>query len=142
MTRINVIRPQDLLDQHLLAEHRELPRVFTQAAAAHAAGRRPVIPPRYTLGKGHVTFFYDKLPWLARRHAALTRECVARGFQVRTDGLVVPDIPTVEWEPDVADLEVNLERLREKLRAPPRPDFYRHRGVVVGPTWYDAPPRT
>lgn len=145
MTRINVIRPQDLLDQHLLAEHRELPRIFplaVQDAARKVFTRATPPPTRYTLGKGHVTFFYNKLPWLARRHAALTGECVARGFQVRTDALIVPDSPAVEWEPDAADLEVNLKRLREKLQAPPRPDFYRHGGVVVAPTWYDPPPRT
>ena len=33
MTRINVVPPRLLLDEHLLAEYRELPRVFALAKA-------------------------------------------------------------------------------------------------------------
>lgn len=37
MTRINVVDPRDLTDEHLFAEWRELPRVFTLAAGSPAA---------------------------------------------------------------------------------------------------------
>ena len=140
MTRINLLKPKHLLDQHLLAEHRELPRVLPLAAAAYTAGRKVQIPPKYTLGKGHVTFFYDKLPFLVVRHYALTQECISRGFKVQPEPLTLlalPNGPMTVWEPDADDVEVNLARLREKVRSPPRPNFYRHRGVVVPVTWYD-----
>lgn len=139
MTRINTIKPCKLTDQHLLAEHRELPRIFGQAYDAYMAGRKVQASSRYTLGKGHVVFFYDKLEWLATRHRALTLECVSRGFKVQQEPIVPPaEIQSVEWEPTAADMEVNLERLRAKLAAPPRPNFYRYRGMPVPENWYDT----
>ena len=53
MTRVNTIKPYKLTDQHLLAEHRELPRIFGQAYDAYMAGRKVQASSRYTLGKGH-----------------------------------------------------------------------------------------
>lgn len=41
MTRINVIEPSRLSDQHLGAEYRELPRVFGLVRDAIARGERP-----------------------------------------------------------------------------------------------------
>lgn len=139
MTRINLLKPALLTDQHLLAEHRELPRIFGRAYAAFMAGRKVQASTSYTLGKGHVVFFYDKLQWLATRHHTLTLECVSRGFKVQQESIVAPsEVPSVAWEPTAADVEVNLERLQAKMAAPPRPDFYRHRGQVVPAGWYDA----
>ena len=61
MTRINVVPPAELCNKHLLAEYRELPRVFGLAKPVDDA------PSAYVLGKGHVRFFYDKLGYLAKR---------------------------------------------------------------------------
>ena len=129
MTRINVIPPAELLDQHLLAEYRELPRVFALA--------RPLRPGEqvqaYTLGRGHVLFFYDKLEWLAARQAALIAECEARGFQV-----VHKNIPSLgkhppelrgTWSPGRAACLTNLARLAD--RQSKRPGFYRLRGETA-----------
>ena len=138
MTRINTVDPKVLTDQHLLAEHRELPRIFPLARAALERGDVSG-PERYTMGAGHVRFFYQRTAWLAVRHRALTAECERRGFRVQR-GELVP-IKGVEWAPDDDDVVVNLERLREKLAAPPRPGFYRHCGVVVGADWYDLSAR-
>lgn len=57
MTRINLVPVQNLCDQHLLAELRELPRIPN----AVEKGRYSLlnVPTEYVLGKGHVTFFYD-----------------------------------------------------------------------------------
>lgn len=44
--------------------------------------------------------------------------------------------PPSGWAPDAADVEVNLERLRERLKAAPRPGFYTWRGAPVGPDFY------
>lgn len=81
MTRINVgVRPLELPDKLLLAEHREITRIPN----AVKSGRAKVVdlPERFTLGKGHVKFFYDKLGYLRRRYADLLQECRARGFAV------------------------------------------------------------
>lgn len=80
MTRINCVPPAELCGKHLVAEYRELPRVFALVRAAIARRERFVHVDRYTLGKGHVRFFYTRLAWLAGRQAALIAEMVHRGY--------------------------------------------------------------
>jgi len=85
MTRINLVPPATLARQHLVAEYRELPRVFGLVHKAQAKGRTPAdcdIPKSYRLGAGHVTFFYDKLSWLLWRQMALIQEMDRRGYAV------------------------------------------------------------
>ena len=77
MTRINVVPPSELCDKHLIAEYRELPRVFALARPCQDA------PKEYTLGKGHVKFFYDKLAFLRSRFINLVAECERRGFNIK-----------------------------------------------------------
>lgn len=48
MTRINLVPVEELADQHLLAEYRELPRCLNKPT------RSPSDFPVYVLGKGHV----------------------------------------------------------------------------------------
>lgn len=74
MTRINLVDPSELCDQHLLAEHRELTRIPN----AVARGRFSLVgqPADYKLGEGHVRFFFDKLAFLQRCYAALHEECM------------------------------------------------------------------
>lgn len=135
MTRINVIAPRNLLDQHLFAEYRELPRVFSLARAA--IGRDVKAPKNYTMGTGHVKFFYDKTPWLAQRHTAIVTELLKRGYDLkRTDALVpVEGYPPSDWSPSPADVEVNMERLRLRLREK-NGAFYTHYKQSVGMDFY------
>jgi hypothetical protein len=93
MTRINAhIRPIKLCDQHLVAEYREILR--TNALAIKRARKEGVamlgnIQQSFTLGGGHVTFFYDKLLYIHLRFNALRSELVNRGMN-----------PTIEWQLD------------------------------------------
>lgn len=83
MTRINVVHPWELANQHLLAEYRELPRVFNLVRNQQDKGNKPSdlnIPSEYALGKGHVTFFYDKLLYLKNRQERIIQEMIARGY--------------------------------------------------------------
>lgn len=80
MTRINSsINPKYLIDSHLLAELRELPRIFT-AVSKRIEKNQPFddIPEKFTLGTGHVKFFYDKLKFLFYRHIRLREEYLRR----------------------------------------------------------------
>lgn len=135
MTRINVVPPETLTDQHLLAEYRELPRVLPLAAAAV---RRGIVlgPPRYTLGKGHVTFFYGRTDYLVGRHTVIVMELLRRGYNLsRREPLVaVAGCGVSRWAPTERDILVNLERLRERLRS--RPDFYTLRGTPASVDFY------
>lgn len=78
MTRINLVPVEELSDQHLLAEYRELPRIV------HAVISKKVlikdIPDSYRLGTGHVKFFYNKIIFLSERYQLIFAELRFRGF--------------------------------------------------------------
>ena len=80
MTRINLVPPSELCDQHLLAEHRELTRIPN--AIARGKYSLEGQPSDYKLGEGHVRFFFDKMYFLYRRYEDLHLECLRRGFNV------------------------------------------------------------
>ena len=81
MTRINAgVHPNELSDKHLLAEHREIKRIPNMVKSGKAKIEN--IPEKFTLGKGHVKFFYNKLKWLFDRYELIYDECIKRGFNV------------------------------------------------------------
>lgn len=81
MTRVNCIPVRQLARQHLVAEYRELPRVFALAQAAYLRGEDPLDFPRtYRLGTGHVKFFYSRIGYLVRRQRQLIAEMRRRGY--------------------------------------------------------------
>ena len=82
MTRINVgIPPTELINQHLIAEHREIKRIPN--CIAKGKYNMEGIPNKFKLGTGHVKFFYDKLLYLKKRYISLYNECLRRGFNVQ-----------------------------------------------------------
>ena len=130
MTRINTIDPVDLLDQHLMAEYRELPRAVNKANPDHAK-----IPPSYRMGKGHVLFFYNKTTWLVERHQAIVAELLERGYNLSHTGSLVA-VESFPWSPCTCDHEVNLERLQERLSD--KVIYYTLWGEPVPPDYYDS----
>lgn len=117
MTRINVVHPSILTRQHLLAEWHEIGRIITLAEA----GVNPnEIPERYTLGKGHMKFFVDKLGYITLRMGWLAKEMRLRGYTVdelKQINAVARAIVVGfgdPWTPDITDLTVNLCRLIER----------------------------
>ncbi len=125
MTRINCVPVAELSRQHLVAEYRELPRVFALAGRARAAGRMDG-PAEYTLGTGHMRFFYTRLGYLADRHAALVAEMKRRGYQPSYAGVRRADYPDIPddcwggWTPTPEALALNRARLIERGGAAPR----------------------
>ena len=125
MTRINCVPPSELSAAHLVAEYRELPRIFALVRAAIARGETPDDrrnPAAYTLGAGHVRFFYARLGYLAARQADLVREMQARGYvPTFTDpaGLLagIPQAWQGDWSPTTEALALNRARLAERLAA-------------------------
>ena len=117
MTRINVVPPEELDVKHLVAEYRELPRVFKLAFNAWREDRMPPSSKSYVLGKGHVQFFYDKLGFLRDRQRALIAEMLRRGYNP-THTSVDFEIPCAllgSWQPDAEALKINRQRLLERL---------------------------
>ena len=124
MTRINVIHPATLTDKHLLAEYRELPRIFALAykASKSAKPRTHKQPKAYTLGTGHVIFFYDKLQYLAERQKQIIAEMQHRGFKPQFTGCLFEQwgnsIPSGYWKgytPTNEAIAINLQRINDRL---------------------------
>lgn len=124
MTRINCIPPAELTGQHLVAEYRELPRIFALVRAAINRGEQPDDPRNpleYRLGAGHVRFFYSRLGYLAKRQAALVAEMQARGYRpafTDTDRLLegFPAAWCQDWQPTTEALAANRARIADRLQ--------------------------
>ncbi|RYF04980.1 MAG: endonuclease V [Oxalobacteraceae bacterium] len=122
MTRINVIPVQELSRQHLIAEYRELPRVFGLVKKAIDRGEIPDVKavPMYTLGTGHVRFFYPLLGYLADRQAKIVAEMLARGYSpshvtsLREEHADIPEPWWGSWEPCEIAEAINRARIAER----------------------------
>ncbi|QHS01768.1 endonuclease V, N-glycosylase UV repair enzyme [Enterobacter phage vB_EclM_CIP9] len=136
MTRINLTLVSELADQHLMAEYRELPRVFG-AVRKHVQNGKKLkdfkISSIFILGTGHVTFFYDKLEFLRKRQIDLIAECLKRGFKIQdTTVQDIGDIPAEfrnDYVPTPDALKISQARLDEKIAQ--RPQWYKHYGKAI-----------
>ena len=84
MTRINLVNPKELSDQHLVAEYREIFMVGSSLQRSMKSknwiNTKNNIPEEFTLNKGHVTFFYNKGMYLDKRYSLLVNEMKRRGM--------------------------------------------------------------
>ncbi len=124
MTRINVVPPSELSRQHLVAEYREITRLPGNLQTSLTRKSKPFdlseIPPEYTLGKGHVKFFYDKMLFLKKRFESLVYEMLHRGYEPKhTDSTIfVIDNETFynDYEPTEQAIEINRQRIKERTK--------------------------
>lgn len=118
MTRINVgIAPSLLSAKHLLAEHREIKRIPN--AVRKGKVNLQNIPSVFTLGKGHVRFFYNKLGFLKQRYISLRDECRNRGFNVTDYENSFDSLPVDlmgNYNPTLKDKQIVEERIAQKLK--------------------------
>lgn len=121
MTRINcAIKPAELSTKHLIAELREIKRIPNHVSANKDKLNMKGIPDKFTLGTGHVKFFYNKLGYLQARYKVLYEEAIVRGFNVSDFSESFKK--AIEARPDLnnmytetpEDREILLERLRER----------------------------
>lgn len=138
MTRINATIEQsafthdDLLDQHLMIAYREVTRI---ANLARLPKRGEKFPEQYTLGTGHMKFFYDKGEFLAKQCQELYEACRARGFNVQHKEYKPHGFSLNKpWEPTKRAIVENIFRLDEKLKD--KPTFYKLRGKPVAQDYY------
>ena len=116
MTRINTgIQPEELPDKLLLAELREIKRIpnVIRQGKYNMKG----IPEEFTLGQGHVKFFYNKLKYLLDRYNALRQEALQRGFNVSDWSDAWNGVPAQlmnDYVETKRDREILLERIAEK----------------------------
>ena len=123
MTRINLVDPSELSRQHLVAEYHEIVRVFDLARKQQHSVHKLKQPSEYTLGTGHVLFFYDKLGFISERYDALCNEMINRGYTCNR-------IPKEElhkgiekfmffgYKPTVKAIEINRQRIAERTAEP------------------------
>lgn len=81
MTRINVVPPSELHTKFLVAEYREIVRVFALARQSQYSMHKVKQPDVYTLGTGHVKYFYNRLGFITERYDSLCQEMLSRGFK-------------------------------------------------------------
>ena len=138
MTRINIVPTEELSDQHLVAEYRELFMVGSALARTLKSPNRDKslssIPEKFTLNTGHVKFFYNKGEYLHKRYIALQEEMKARGMNPDPDRVFKreqwPDELYLDWEPDDQELAIVRQRIQERIEA--KPDWYRWTNFVKG----------
>ena len=128
MTRINVVEPRELTNKHLIGEIHEITRIYGLVRKAQDRGinkynfrDRINQPTEYTMGAGHVYFFYDKLGFITERYYALNREAVKRNFNVNPidkEQLVsgIQQWWFGDYTPTQEALEINRNRISERLR--------------------------
>ena len=137
MTRINLVPPEELSDQHLVAEYRE---IFMIGSSLQRSLRSPnwektkkSIPKQFTLNKGHVKFFYDKGKYLSERYDELIKEMKKR--QMSPNPLRTfkkeqwPDDLFNTWRPNDYDLKVVRTRIEMKIKL--KPDWYKWNGKKI-----------
>ncbi len=123
MTRINLTHPALLSNSHLVAEWNEAPRCITRAEARHLKnGSTGKIPPRFTLGEGHESFFYDKLDYIIERLRGIYQEMLARGMSPSSElldsytdrVLSLPQEFRHSFTPSIAELWLSRARLYKR----------------------------
>ena len=118
MTRVNVgYDVRKLNTKMLLAEHREIKRIPNAVASNKVV--MSGIPTSFTLGKGHVKFFYNKLGYLKKRYVEVYNECIKRGFNVTSYLDAWDNIPLElmgDYKPTILDRVLITRRINSKLK--------------------------
>lgn len=143
MTRINLVNPKILTDQHLIAEYRELPMIFgslNRTLHSKVGFDYKKIKPQCPLGGGHVYFFYDKLEYLKKRYLTLIKEMQDRGFKPdpnsRSRGFDgFPKELYKDYKPSKAEKDFLKKRIITRIHR--KPDWYRYKGKGLTKTYFD-----
>lgn len=128
MTRINVIAPEELNNKMLMGEIHEITRVYglvrkAQERKINKYNFKDKIkqPQAYTMGTGHVYWFYDKLGFITKRYYELNDEAKRRGYNVNpidknslTAG--IQDWWFGEYKPTQEAIDINRKRIQDRLQ--------------------------
>ena len=134
MVRVNLgINPRDLTDEHLIAEYNEL-LMLIGWIEKHPTGS---VPKEFSLGKGHISFFRDKIKVVAFRLLEVMDEMIARNFSI-LQGMTATDKFNIV-ENNINNLVINSygkllsERIISRLRSPLKkktPFHYYHKPIT------------
>lgn len=124
MVRINLIDPKYLTDQHLRAEYNEILMLFGYVKKyPYLDGSEPK---RFTLGKGHIKFFKNKLLYLSKRFDKIKKEMIYRGFNpTKKLSGKYPKILYNDWKPTSRDIMIITFRIYQRIMQ--KPYYYTYR---------------
>ncbi|MBR20726.1 MAG: endonuclease V [Euryarchaeota archaeon] len=131
MTRINLVDPKELTQQHLVAEYRE---IFMVGSSLQRSLRSPnwhktkeTLPKEFTLNGGHVKFFYNKGKYLHNRYLELVKEMKRRGMKpdpTRTFKKEQwPNELYKNWTPNNKAIQIIRQRINERIKQ--KPNWYK-----------------
>lgn len=133
MTRINLIRPIALADQHLIAEIKEINQLSGSFQKSLNSKKGVFgIPNDFTLNTGHVKFFYNKGQYLHNRFLELKSEAIERGFTINAEfynpWLINNQLDLYNnWEPNANDVQLLKQRIIYRVienPKQPKPDYW------------------
>lgn len=125
MTRINIVSVKEISNKQLMAEYHESLRVFSYVLKSKKIPED--IPSHYCLGKGHVKFFFNKIPYLLNRYKEINKELTNRGYRLNNETFSknlekgklalakYPEIQVSNWVPSLEEMTVNQARIDERL---------------------------
>lgn len=129
MVRINLVDPSELTDQHLIAEHNEI-LMLCGCLQKSLNSKKGVtgIPEQFTLGKGHIKFFFDKGEYLHKRFLLLQDEMRRRGFNPKKTfpQHLWPSELYNDWEPTWVDIHIVEDRIQTRIGQ--KRSWYRYYG--------------
>lgn len=126
------INPSILCDQHLMAEQSELLIVDGMLRRYNFQMKSP--PKEFTLGKGHILFWTDKILYLHKRHQEIKKEIKNRGYKVSDKSFILNDYPPhllCDWHPTQHSAQELKSRITEKMLAKGNKLFWRFRGEYI-----------
>ena len=131
MTRINLIKPSELSDQHLIAEYREIFMIGSalQRSINSKSWKKTIenLPKEFTLNTGHFKFFYNKGRYLHKRYLDLIDEMQSRGMNPNLERQFKKEQWPIElyndWQPTEKDMQLIRKRIKQKIKE--KPSWYR-----------------
>ena len=131
MTRINIIEPNELTDQHLIAEYREIFMVggsLRRTLNSKSGYQASKVPKKFTLNSGHVYFFYNKGKYLHERYLHIIDEMKQRGFNPDNTRIFPTEVFKDnglynDWLPTIEDQKIIRKRISKRISE--KPDWYR-----------------
>jgi len=121
MTRINIGIPvENLTDEHLRAEHREIKRVCSRFKKRLDKNNFENIPTQFTLNKGHELFCTFIPQHTLERYKKLHSECKKRNFSMTNfsnswEVFEGTKYENVGYTPTLRDSQIIIERIKERI---------------------------
>jgi deoxyribonuclease (pyrimidine dimer) len=132
MTRVNMIDPTKLTDQHLNAERLELNLVVASARRSFNSKHGLRTSNKFTLNSGHVIFFHNRLGYIHRRFDILSDEMRRRGMnpvKPLMDTSWAPSSMFGDYDPNDEDFGIIKHRILQKIQM--KPTWYKYCGAPI-----------